>query len=602
MRNIAAGSITLSVERAISAFDEQDRSINSGAVNIVWGYGTGSDVLTSGVRNGAHVTLFDNNMTLPTQPRPMIPDDAWGNQTILATGYAVPKAKSSFACTAVSATVPYGYSTSLIAFDNILATNNNSAIVQSMVLYACPSFEQFPYMKETIECGTNFVPRPSVFCSDVLYRWAPGMGRFVLPPNVGFKLNEDNRYLVLETRYENTRSIDGVVDKSGVMYHYSKDPRPFAAGTLILGDSLGSLRGKSVAGNYGGMVSSSCPSMCTKQFQDSIKIFAASPEMGSFGHSIMTLKHSNHSTGGYLVSYWSKSRQSTYFLPQPVQMKAGDQLSTTCVYDTRKKPDTKFGTDLHDEVCVDYLFYYPRQDLSNVAGLPVLTGNLDRCGFSSSSSVNGTICGRKVVSTRKPNTPLNITGAYNDTFGTAPEVCYLAKPKPTPQSRSVPEQRRACFPSDAQVKLHDGRSITMAELDLGHQVLSQRSMFTTVFAFTHRQSRGLYEFVMIKAGNHTLHLSAGHYIYANSKLIPAKDVVVGDMVEDENGLEHQVTAIRKVLKEGLFNPQTITGTIVVNGIKVSCYTTAVAPTIAHASLTFLRALFATTRLHFLSIG
>ena len=564
-------------------------------------------MLTSGVRNGAHVTLFDINMALPAHPMPTIPEDAWGNRTILATEYTVPSAKSSYACTAVSAAVPFGYSTSLIAFDNILATSNDSGIVQSMVLYACPGFEQFPHMKETIQCGTNFVPRPSRFCSDVLYRWAPGMGSFVLPTDVGFKLDESNRYLVLETLYHNSRSIDGIVDKSGVRYHYSKNARQYAAGTLVLGDSLGSLRGKSVAESYSGQVTSTCPSMCTAAFHDTINIFAASPEMGPFGRNIMTLKHSNDSKGGsynetvHRVSYWSKSRQSTYFLPKPVYMNAGDQLSTTCSYDIRKRPGTKFGPGVEEESCVDYLFYYPRQDLSNVAGLPVLTGKIDRCGFSTSNSMNGTLCGRKVLSTRKYNTPLNTTGAYNDSFGVAPQVCYLAKSSPTPLPRSAPAQPRACFPSDALVKLNDGRTITMAQLDFGHQVLSERSKFTTVFAFTHRLPQGLFEFVMIKAGNHTLHLSPGHYIYANNQLIAARDVAVGDVIEDENGLEHQISETSKVLKHGLFNPHTIAGSIVVNGIKVSCYTTAFAPVSAHASLTFLRTLFAITGLHFFSI-
>ena len=308
----------------------------------MWAYGSGTEVLTSGVCNGTHVVLLDKEMSLPVAPQPVIPDDAWGNKTIRAAAYAVPKASTSFACSTMTASVPYGYSTSLVAFEPVIEASNHTGIIQSMVLYACPAFDDFKRMSKSIECGTHSLPRPATFCFEVLYRRAPGMGRFVLLQDVGFKLNETNRFLVLETKYENPNNIHDVVDTSGIRYHYSKNARQFAAGTLVLGDTLGSLRGKSVSGDFGNKVSSTCPSMCTAEFQGSIKIFASSPAMGSFGKSISTLKHSNHATGGVYketvnnVTYWSKSRQCSYTLPQAVRMRIGEQLSTTCIYDTRK--------------------------------------------------------------------------------------------------------------------------------------------------------------------------------------------------------------------------------------------------------------------------
>ena len=608
MRDIAAGSISISLSRTLSAFDSQDRAIDAGEVNVLWAYGTGPEVLTSGVRNGTHIVLFDKDMKLPAEPRPVIPDDAWGNLTIRATAYVVPNASTSFACSAMSAPVPYGHSASLVAFEPVLGASNHTDIIQSMVLYACPKFDYFEQLNKSTQCGVGSVPRPATFCSDVLYRWAPGMGRFVLPPDVGFKINEENQFLVLETKYENPNQLRGVVDTSGVRYHYSNNPRRFAAGTLVLGDTLGSLRDKTVSGSYGDVVSSTCPSMCTAHFRDNINIFASSPAMGSFGKSITTQKHWSHATGGAYkqtvnkISHWSKSRQWTYTLPKPVRMSIGEQLSTTCVYDTRKRPGTTFGTGAEQEMCLDFLFYYPRQDLSNAAGMQVVDSKIDRCGFSTSTSPNGTMCGSKVLPTRMSNIPLNTEDILEDSFGTAPEVCEVAEIESSPEPPSTPKKERACFPRDALVNLRDGRSIAMAELKLGDQVLSGRSHFSTVFAFTHRLPLGLHKFVMIKASNHTLVVSPSHYIYANDRLIAAADVVVGDTVETETGIKHQVTEVREVLKQGLYNPQTTSGNIIVNGVKVSCYTTTVAPRIAHAALTFLRALATTTGSYFFSLS
>lgn len=53
---------------------------------------------------------------------------------------------------------------------------------------------------------------------------------------------------------------------------------------------------------------------------------------------------------------------------------------------------------------------------------------------------------------------------------------------------------------------------------------------------------------------------------------------------------------------GLYNPQTLDGRIVVNGIIASTYTTAVIPEAAHALLTPLRCLFNVCRLRDLIPG
>jgi Hint module len=49
-----------------------------------------------------------------------------------------------------------------------------------------------------------------------------------------------------------------------------------------------------------------------------------------------------------------------------------------------------------------------------------------------------------------------------------------------------------------------------------------------------------------------------------------------------------------VWREGLFNPQTLHGDVVVDGLRASSYTTAVEPAVAHRLLWPLRVLFERT--------
>ena len=65
---------------------------------------------------------------------------------------------------------------------------------------------------------------------------------------------------------------------------------------------------------------------------------------------------------------------------------------------------------------------------------------------------------------------------------------------------------------------------------------------------------------------------------------------VGDSIE-ENGEHVAVVAVATETATGLYNPHTLNGDIIVNGIKTSTYTAAVAPALAHAALWPVRMLY-----------
>merc|ERR1711904_368735 len=63
-----------------------------------------------------------------------------------------------------------------------------------------------------------------------------------------------------------------------------------------------------------------------------------------------------------------------------------------------------------------------------------------------------------------------------------------------------------------------------------------------------------------------LELTKNHMVFSNDKAVRAEKVSVGDMLGD-----HKVTDIISVKRTGLYAPITYDGSIVVNGIKSSCY-------------------------------
>lgn len=158
------------------------------------------------------------------------------------------------------------------------------------------------------------------------------------------------------------------------------------------------------------------------------------------------------------------------------------------------------------------------------------------------------------------------------------------------------EDGSSCFPGSATVELESGTRMRMDGLQLGDRVLVHRadgeSLYSPIYIWTHRDSRIESSFVRVESlSGALLMLTSGHYMYINGKLAAASTVSVGDEIDvmEADGIRRSnVTAVDTVPSKGLFNPQTLDGDIVVDDVRVSTFTTAVAPPVASALLAPIR--------------
>lgn len=166
-------------------------------------------------------------------------------------------------------------------------------------------------------------------------------------------------------------------------------------------------------------------------------------------------------------------------------------------------------------------------------------------------------------------------------------------------------EARTCFPAGATVRLANGALRRMDELSIGDHVQVGPEKYSEVFMFTHRLSAAespQNHFVQLhtrsqSAADHdatqsrTIAMSPQHYLYVNGDLKPASKARVGDVIAYDNGLRGLVTRVEYVREDGLYNPQTLHGDIVVNGIVASTYTEALQPNVAHAALFPVRIMY-----------
>jgi hypothetical protein len=155
-----------------------------------------------------------------------------------------------------------------------------------------------------------------------------------------------------------------------------------------------------------------------------------------------------------------------------------------------------------------------------------------------------------------------------------------------PSTTTAAPKASTCFPADAVVETKTGMK-TMAALKVGEIVRVSADNWSEVYFFSHQERNAVAEFVSILTDTGArIQLTSGHYIYADGMAVQARLVGVGDKLS--NGT---VVAVDRIKAVGLYNPHTLQGDLLVNGIVASSYTDAIPPLLAHSLLAPLRIMY-----------
>lgn len=194
-------------------------------------------------------------------------------------------------------------------------------------------------------------------------------------------------------------------------------------------------------------------------------------------------------------------------------------------------------------------------------------------------------------------------------------------------SRDVRLGARACLLGTSMVQVAaaaagggggTAAATTVAVRDLAHGMAVRDGVDGTasaspIYLFSHRTPDvgpgGADVVTLITVGGHRLVITPGHLVYAVSRaggaaaagsppsLVSAGAVAVGDALVTANGstvavASSRLSVVPRAAAAGLYAPHSVSGSIVVDGLRVSCYTTAVHPVVAAAALAPARAAYA----------
>jgi len=406
-QSVGPTSLRAVLVRAIDTGDAQDRPfLTEGSTPIIVAWGTGSTLSYHGARRSSTACAFFGQ-----EPIFEIPADV--SDVPIMLGFQPPFKLTSTVTQYVCQAYDQGTKDRhVVAAAQVYHGTPGAPFIHHMLLHACGSDDSYirdklkVYTEKPYPCqaGTKnptyesdpvlkakIVDAPDAEgisvnsrCETLILGTAEGTAYVIFPPEVGILIGTKNRFLILEVHVDNPTQIKDTIAITDLITIYTASKlRKYNAGTLIVGDPVAQMLPMKT-GEEEILRHATCPGSCTSLFAGPITVFSSLLHMHKAGKRIVTtLKRPNEKASILdLREFYHFGYQLT--VPTLRTIYPGDQLNTRCYYDTTKdsRKEVVFGQHSDQEMCMDFLLYYPYESAFKycgfVSGLGTLCGGAPR--------------------------------------------------------------------------------------------------------------------------------------------------------------------------------------------------------------------------------
>ncbi|CAH3115490.1 unnamed protein product [Porites lobata] len=372
------GKTTMKFKRKLDTCDPQDNKIEAGTTKVIYAYhpedpASENSILQHNHRNRGQrsVYLLNNANKEPTLPPDTKTFDISHNMT------AIPKDGTSYMCAVLE--IPKLNETHHVVKIEPVIQSGHEGVVHHMLVFQCS--DDFP--KELLNntafrCYASNMPPEIRGCAGltpIIAGWAIGGKGFYYPEHVGFAIGKENspKVVVLEVHYDNPQNLEGLIDSSGLRFHYTKQLRKYESGVLLVGADVN--RAMLIPPRQKNWkINSFCSSDCTQKGLNEIVL----PEGGINIFSAMLHTHLagrkallRHVRDGVELpeiirdDHYDFNFQEYQVLNKEVHIAPGDALINVCFYDTNDRSfATIGGQSTFEEMCITLVMYYPKVDLA----------------------------------------------------------------------------------------------------------------------------------------------------------------------------------------------------------------------------------------------
>ncbi|XP_014216871.1 tyramine beta-hydroxylase [Copidosoma floridanum] len=355
--------------RKFDTCDEHDYVIERGTTHLVWLKGSGP--LTSlaglGVANAKSSGMSRTELLRSRHPKPRYPADAWAHE-VRNDRVQVPNAETTYWCRVFKLPSTLRKKHHVLQFGPAIESGNEH-LVHHMEVFHCAGPADLEVPLYNGPCDSPDRPQRTQICKKVVAAWAMGADAFVYPEEAGLPIGGAgfNRHVMLEVHYNNPELRAGIADSSGVRFVFTRNLRRYDAGVVELGleytDKMAIPPGQEEFA-----LSGHCIAECTGVGlpQAGIHVFGSQLHTHLAGRRVVT-RHVRDGKELQPLNYdnhYSTHFQEIRLLPRPVTVLPGDSLITTCTYRTTDRQNvTTGGFAISEEMCVNYVHYYPNTRL-----------------------------------------------------------------------------------------------------------------------------------------------------------------------------------------------------------------------------------------------
>ncbi|KAI8782771.1 DBH monooxygenase protein 1 [Biomphalaria glabrata] len=250
-------------------------------------------------------------------------------------------------------TIPGNYQ--IIAVEPVI---DNAQVLHHIALFGCDDVQ--PASPAPFDCGVF----PSISCHTFITIWTIGSPGDCFHPDTGISVGSGGfTKFAVQLFWNNPSGRDDLLDSSGVKIYYTEKRRPYELGLLKIGHESFLVPPNHPAVSF----KSTCTSVCTKSlFNGTVYVTMAWNHMHYIGKQMQVQVLRNKTDIQYLTFdpiYNFDSPQIHVFQEKPFQLYPGDEIITTCIYNSQDLSwTTPWGEATTEEMCYGFLVYYPKEN------------------------------------------------------------------------------------------------------------------------------------------------------------------------------------------------------------------------------------------------